>query len=395
MFRAQLGTSRHKVRAAALSTGAVAGAIALSLSLAPVSGAATRNVVAKKSSVPSLTSLEKTLKGLENPPSGSVTLTENGSSLFTPLFEAWAAQPPFSSITIEPTISSSGTGVGDAINGTTNIGASDPYLPPADTTVINIPIVVGAQQVNYNIPGLKAGWHLRLSGTVLSEIYSGSITNWDSTQITKLNPGVKIPSVPIVTIHRLDSSGDTFNFLTYLADSDPTGFVAGVGGPQNSINWPSTPGALAASKNGGMLQTLQNTPGGIAYIGVSYLRQAIAANLGYALLENGHGKYVGPTGININEEVAGYTAIAQNGSMSLIYSKAKAATFGYPDVNFEYAVVKPSQSSSNTAQAIQTFLAWAMNPAQGSASSFLTPLYFEPLPPRVLQVSIALLKSVN
>jgi hypothetical protein len=36
-----------------------------------------------------------------------------------------------------------------------------------------------------------------------------------------------------------------------------------------------------------------------------------------------------------------------------------------------------------------------MNPAQGSASSFLTPLYFEPLPPRVLQVSIALLESVN
>ena len=143
---------------------------------------------------------------------------------------------------------------------------------------------------------------------MLSDIYSGSITNWDTSAITKLNPGVKIPSVPIVTIHRSDSSGDTFNFLTYLSDSDPTGFVAGVGGPNNSINWPSTPGALAASKNGGMLQTLESTPGGIAYIGVSYLRQAIAANLGYALLENGHGKYVGPTNINIDDEVAGYTA---------------------------------------------------------------------------------------
>src|SRR6202012_1803233 len=96
MFRAQLGPPGSRGRAAALSTGAVAGAVALSLSLPPVSGATTKVVVPKKSSVPSLTSLEKTLKGLETPPSGSVTLTENGSSLFTPLFQEWAAKPPFS-----------------------------------------------------------------------------------------------------------------------------------------------------------------------------------------------------------------------------------------------------------------------------------------------------------
>jgi Rieske Fe-S protein len=161
MFRAQLGTRRHRVRAAALSTGAVAGAIALSYpshrSLEP-----TKSVVAKKSSVPSLSSLEKTLKGLEKPPSNSVDDAHRERLVaLHPTVQAWAAQPPFSSITIEPTISSSGTGVADAISGTTNIGASDPYLPPADTTVINIPIVVGAKQVNYNIPGLKSGVHLR------------------------------------------------------------------------------------------------------------------------------------------------------------------------------------------------------------------------------------------
>ena len=81
--------------------------------------------------------------------------------------------------------------------------------------------------------------------------------------------------------------------------------------------------------------------------------------------------------------------------MSLIYSKAKAATFGYPDVNFEYAIVNPSQSNANTAQAIKALLAWGMDPTGGAKPSFLTPLYFLPLPSNALVVAINLLKQIT
>jgi phosphate transport system substrate-binding protein len=340
-------------------------------------------------------SLEKTLKSIETPPSSSTTITENGSSLFTPLFQEWAATPPFSSITLEPTSSSSGTGVAAAINGTTNIGASDPYLPPTDTTVINVPVVVAGQEVMYHIPGLALGVHLKLTPSVIAGIYSGAITNWDTSQITKLNPGVKIPSVPIVTIHRSDSSGDTFLFLSYLNDGDPGSFVNTAGGPQNSITWPNVSGALAAKGNSGMVATLDATPGGIAYVGLSFLRGAMSEGLQYAWLQNGDKNFVGPTPVNIADEVAAFKNIPSNGTISLEYSKSKIAKFGYPIVNFEYAIVQPNQSNSNTAHAIKALLAWGMDPTGGAKASFLTPLYFQTLPPVALKVAIALVKSIN
>lgn len=393
MFRAHVGKRHEGSRLAVVSSGVVAGAMALTFALAPVSGAVAHTASAKSTPTPS--ALEKTLKGLEKPPSSSTTITENGSSLFTPLFQEWAASPPFSTISLQPTSSGSGTGVADAIAGTANIGASDPYLPPTDTSVINIPVVVAGQEVMYNIPGLKTSTHLKLTASVLAAIYSGSITNWNSSQITKLNKGVKIPSTPIVTIHRSDSSGDTFLFLTYLNDGDPSSFVSAAGGPQNSITWPSVSGSLASKGNSGVLASLNTTPGGIAYIGLSFLRAAQADRLGFAYLQNGDKNFVGPTPVNIADEVAAFKTIPANGAISLEFSKAKAAKYGYPIVNFEYAIVQPNQSNATTAQAIKTFLAWGMDPAGGSKPSVLDPLYFQPLPARALQVAINLLKSIK
>lgn len=343
-----------------------------------------------------MSSLESKLKAMEIAPSSNTTLNEAGSSLFYPLFQEWASSSPYSSLTIEPAAGGSGAGVTGAINGTVNIGASDPYLSPAQAAegVINIPTVVAGQAVNYNLPGLKAGVHLRLNSTVLAGIYSGSITTWNAKAIAKLNPGIKIPATPIVTIHRSDSSGDTFLFTSYINDGDPNSFLGALGGPANLISWPNVSGALAANGNSGMLKTLSSTPGGIAYIGLSYLRQALAANLGYALLQNGRGNFVGPTTVNIEDEVSAYTNIPANGAISLEYSKAKAATYGYPDVNFEYAIVKTSQSNPTTAAAIKSLLAWGMDPNGGAKSQFLTQLYFLPLPANALNVAINLLKQI-
>jgi phosphate transport system substrate-binding protein len=367
----------------------------------PLAGAAVA-----KSATPTLTSLEKSLTTLENPPTSNVTLTESGSSLFGPLFLEWSGPSgyPNKNISIQPTISSSGTGVSAAIGGTANIGASDPYLPPSDTTVINIPVVTSAQTVDYNIPGLKAGVHLRLNPSVLNQIYTGAITTWDAPQITALNKGITIPSTPIVTIHRSDSSGDTFLFTSYLDfglggstgnPSSGSSFVASQGGPNNQPTWPSVPSAQAQKGNSGMLTACAATTGCIAYIGISYLNNALADHLGYALLENHAGNYVGPTKQNIDTEVASFQHIPTNGAISLIYSTAKSAATGYPIVNFEYAIVEPNQSNPTEGQAIKAFLAWGMDPRYGASKSYLPNVQFQPLAPNALSVAINLLKTIS
>ena len=62
---------------------------------------------------------------------------------------------------------------------------------------------------------------LNLNGTVLAKIYTGKITKWNDPAIAALNKGVSLPAIPIVTLHRADSSGTTFLFTSYLNAQDP------------------------------------------------------------------------------------------------------------------------------------------------------------------------------
>jgi phosphate ABC transporter phosphate-binding protein len=165
--------------------------------------------------------------GVEKPP--SATLSETGSTLLYPLWNLWVPgyTTSYSNVNIQTAGTGSGTGITDATNGTADIGASDAYLSPsqvsASPSLLNIPLAISAQLVVYNVPGVQA--HLKLSGKVLSEIYQGKIKTWNDPAITAINSGVNLPSTPIVTLHRSDSSGDTFLFTTYLSKADNSGWA--------------------------------------------------------------------------------------------------------------------------------------------------------------------------
>jgi phosphate transport system substrate-binding protein len=338
------------------------------------------------------------LPALENAVgSSSASLTENGSSLLAPLFGTWATAytKEWPKVSITTGDAGSGTGISDAISGVINIGASDAYLPPADFSqsggMENIPLAISAQQINYNLPDLSKT-HIKLTGTILADIYAGTITKWNDSAITALNPGVSLPDLTIVPLHRSDSSGDTFLFTSFLAASDLTSWATKSGGPSPAFSFPVVPGGQGELKNSGMLAGCKAIVGCIAYIGISYLQKTEAAGLGYAALENKSGAFELPTPATINAEAAGFTTIPANGAQSLIYGPAPT---GYPIINFEYAVVKVDQPSTTISKAVVSVLAFAMNPAKGSAPSFLDAVHFVPLPSSALAVSVTLLKAIH
>ncbi|MDQ2735312.1 MAG: phosphate ABC transporter substrate-binding protein PstS, partial [Pseudomonadota bacterium] len=156
----------------------------------------------------------------------TVRLLETGSSLLYPLFNLWVKdygkKVPGVQITTQST--GSGTGISEAISGTAQIGASDAYLSNAlmkqHPGMLNIPLAISSQMINYNVPGLN-GTHLKLSGPVLAGIYEGKVTSWNDPMIAKLNPGAKLPHHKIIPIHRTDGSGDTFIFSQYVSFSTP------------------------------------------------------------------------------------------------------------------------------------------------------------------------------
>ena len=93
-----------------------------------------------------------------------------------------------------------------------------------------------------------------------------------------------------------------------------------------------------------MVSGCKATPGCIAYVGISYLTQALQAGLGYAALQNAKGQYEVPTAASIAAEAAAFVKkTPANGTISLIYGPANN---GYPIVNYEYAIVSTHQSSS-------------------------------------------------
>ncbi|MGC8627178.1 MAG: phosphate ABC transporter substrate-binding protein PstS [Acidimicrobiales bacterium] len=328
-----------------------------------------------------------TTTGVASASQPSISISETGSTLLYPLFQLWstAYHKQHPNVTITPQGTGSGTGISDASEGTVDIGASDAYLSTSQRAqspgLMNIALAISAQQVNYNVSGLSPSTHLKLTGKILSAIYRGMITSWDDPQIRAINPGVKLPDEKIVALHRSDSSGDTFLFSSYLSKSDPSvwGKTIGYG---TSISFPAIANALGEEGNGGMVTGCKDTPGCVAYIGISYLTETQKAHLGEAELQNSAGQFLLPTASTIIDEASSFTSrTPADESLSMIYGK------GYPITNYEYAIIPPKEASPVVAKTVQDILTWAINPKQGSSPAFLGAVKFQPLPPAVRALS--------
>jgi len=325
-----------------------------------------------------------------------VTLVETGSSLFYPLFTTWL--PQFNKdnpgIRIEPSSTGSGAGIAQALAGRVQIGVSDAFMSDAQLNghhdILNIPLAISAQQINYNVPGLNSV-NLKLDGPAIAGIYSGTIRMWDAPEIGALNPGVKLPHREIVPIRRSDGSGDTFIFTQFLTFSTP----AWEAGPAfgETVDWPSVSGEQAAKGNEGMLRLSRATPYSIAYIGISYQRAIAQAHLGTAMLKNEDGSFVLPTVKTI------YSAAASLGPrtppderLSLVFAPGE---FSYPLINYEYAIVSKHQPSEAIASALRTFLFWSIEPCSGNAAKTLDAVHFIALPEYIRALSYSQIESIK
>ena len=316
-------------------------------------------------------------------PTSAVTLTEDGSSLLYPYLQKLepGINTAYPNITLSAAAGGSGKGQTDAISGAVDMGGSDAYLSAgqvsANPGLLNIPIAVSAQAVNYNLPGIT---NLKLSGDVIAQIYEGTITTWNDPKIAALNPGVTLPATAIVPVRRVDSSGDTFIFTAFLSATNSTWSNGPAYG--TTVNWPTVSSELSANGNPAMVDTCHSTPGCIAYIGVSVESTALVDGLGEAELENQSGSFLQPNQTDITAAVtAGATSVPASLSASLIYESGAQS---YPIVNFEYLIIKNTQATTDTALAIRTFLEWAISPTGGATADNLSAVGFVPLPTNVV-----------
>jgi phosphate transport system substrate-binding protein len=312
---------------------------------------------------------------------GNVALSETGSTLMYPLFELWI--PDYARVAPEVSVTAAGTGSGAgidaAISGAARIGASDAYMSDEQAQknrgILNIPVAISAQTVNYNVPGLN-DTGLKLDGPTLVGIYLGKITMWDAPAIAAMNPGVQLPHQTIVPIRRAEASGDTFIFTQFLDFS--TQIWETKYGYGTTVAWPEVPGGRTATGNDGMVQTLASTPYSVGYVGISFRNAIGKAGLGTAPLKNQSGKFVLPTPETVSKGASELDPrTPPDERLTLVFAPGEQS---YPLINYEYVVVSTRQSDAETAAALRRFLLWAISVEGGNKAQYLDAVGFIPLP---------------
>ncbi|HXQ60134.1 MAG TPA: phosphate ABC transporter substrate-binding protein PstS, partial [Acidimicrobiales bacterium] len=173
-------------------------------------------------------------------PAGS--LTGAGSTFDQPFFTKafFVYNQQNSGVMVNYASIGSGGGIQQFQSTTVNFGASDVPMSPLDISaakggqVLQVPVALGGEAISYNLPGVATG--LKLTPKVLSDIFLGTIKNWNNAEIKSLNPGVKLPSNPIQTVYRSDGSGTTYIFTNYLSTVSPA-WSSGPG-TGKSVSWP-------------------------------------------------------------------------------------------------------------------------------------------------------------
>ena len=221
----------------------------------------------------------------------SVNVTGAGSSFIFPVLSDWASTyHDQTGVEINYQSIGSGGGLRQLFARTVDFAASDKPLTQkalAQHHAIQFPMIVGGIVPIVNLPSI-ANNKLILNGSVLADIYMGKIKHWNDPRIAKLNPGLKLPDDAIISVHRSDGSGTTFNFTNYL--SKVSAKWKQTVGSDTVVSWPGF--GLGAKGNAGIASQVEQMPDSIGYVEYAY---AIQNHLDTARMVNADGKVVRAT----------------------------------------------------------------------------------------------------
>ena len=302
-----------------------------------------------------------------------VSLTGAGSTFDQPFFTKafYEYNKLNSKVTVNYASIGSGGGISQFQATTVNFGASDVPMSSTEIAaakggqVLQIPVALGGEAISYNVSGLDKG--LKMTGSVLGDIYMGKVTNWNDQEIANLNPGVKLPNQKITVIHRSDGSGTTYIFTDYLSTVDPT-WASGPG-KGKTINWPV---GLGGKGNEGVAGLVAQTPGAIGYVELAY---ALQNNFKYCQMQNAAGQYVSPSLQTVaadasqkpNVTATDFSIVNQQGSNS------------YPISGYSWVLAYANQSNASAGQTLAKVLDWLTHDGQAQAQS----IDYVPLPSNI------------
>jgi phosphate transport system substrate-binding protein len=303
----------------------------------------------------------------------AASLTGAGGTAIYPVLQVWADK--YSKVTgdqVNYQAIGSGGGISQIEAKTVDFANSDKPLVHADLVshnLVQFPEVVISIVPIVNLPGIAAG-QLVLSGDVLAKIYQGQITRWNDPAIHALNPQTNLPAMAILTVHRSDGSGTTFNFANYLSKVSPD-WQKSIGA-DTSVEWPN---GVGGKGNAGVAAEVLQAKGAIGYVEYAYASQS---KLVWTDMINASGKRVHP-------DMAAFQSAAANADFSKVQDFYEILTNqpgaqSWPITAATYMLLRADYPADKN-KSVLRFLDWALKNGQSDARQ----LDYVPMPDSVVK----------
>jgi phosphate transport system substrate-binding protein len=306
-----------------------------------------------------------------------------GATFPFPLYSKWTYEYK----TVDPSVQinyqsiGSGGGQKQISEQTVDFGASDgpmsdENLAKAPGKILHIPTVAGADVLTHNLPGSPK---IKLDGQTIADIFLGKLTKWNDKRLAEQNPGVKLPDLDIVVVHRSDGSGTTYIWVDYLSSvSKEWETKVGRG---TSVKWPV---GLGAKGNEGVAGQIKQLPGAVGYVELVYAKQN---KLPYADVKNAAGNYIA-AGIESVTEALAAAKIPDDFRFSMVNPPGEKA---YPISGTTWLLVYEQQKDAAKGKKLVEFLNWALTKGEGMA----TALDYAPLPESLQKRVLERIKTIK
>ncbi len=290
--------------------------------------------------------------------------------------------------------------------GTVDFGVSETPYGLKDNGVVDelptrpfvyIPIVAGGTAFMYNLTsGGNRITNLRLSGDVVTKMFTGVITKWNDAAIAADNPGITLPDRAVVPVVRSDGSGSTAQFTLWMATKYTSlwnNYCNAVGRNEcgQTSFYPTKSGMVAQPGSQGVSGYVAQkaNEGTITYVEYSY---ALKTNFPVAKILNDANYYVEPTASNVAVGLLG-AKINQNKNSSMYLTQELGGVYNnkdaraYPLSSYSYIIVPTTEQASFTAAKGGTLAAFS-NYFLCEGQQQAEVLGYSPLPVNLVKVGL-------
>ncbi len=303
------------------------------------------------------------------------TLNGAGATFPYPVYARWAAAyAAQTGVKLNYQSIGSGGGIAQIKAKTVDFGASDAPLTKQELDEIGLiqwPMIMGGVVPVLNIPGMAPG-QLKLTPTLLADMFLGEVTKWNDPRVAEVNPGVKLPDLAVTVVHRADGSGTTWIFTNYLDKVSPAWHTRV--GTAKAVSWPV---GVGGKGNEGVAAYVQRIKGSLGYVEYAYCLQN---KMTYAKLQNAAGNFVDPTSESFQAAAANADWKDAPGFYLVLTNQPGADS--WPITGASFILFYKSQTNMVKAKAVLSFWAWCYANGQKMAED----LDYVPMPKAVVDL---------